>query len=221
MITFRLAILPAALLATLTFNCPGDETLTFVTTTGRLFRNVELTKVEKTGIVVTNSSGIIRLEFEILPEDMRKKYGYDPAVAAAERERLSRERAVPLFDKEFQEAFEQGMREELERQKKNARTDGGIIARKVIFASKILNSGSEPKTEFEKARYQYAREIDERFSRPVPRAKSFEEFKRERQSAKADDPTEEDIPAHLLSEEAFNEWKKAKVNSKGEGTRPR
>jgi ribosomal protein S1 len=54
----------------------------FTTTDGKKFEGVTVTRIEADGIVVTTDSAIAKLFFAKLPEDVQKKYGYDPAKAA-------------------------------------------------------------------------------------------------------------------------------------------
>lgn len=54
----------------------------FTTTDGKKFEGVTVTRIEADGIVVTTDSGIAKLFFTKLPEEVQKKYGFDPAKAA-------------------------------------------------------------------------------------------------------------------------------------------
>ncbi len=57
----------------------GDLT----TLDGKTYRNITVTRVEADGLVVTHAEGGCKIEFLNLPEDVRKKYSYDPAKAEA------------------------------------------------------------------------------------------------------------------------------------------
>ena len=54
----------------------------FTTTDGKKFEGVTVTRIEADGIMVMTDSGIAKIFFAKLPEDVQKKYGYDPAKAA-------------------------------------------------------------------------------------------------------------------------------------------
>ena len=80
----------------------------FTTTDGRKFRGVTVSRVEPDGVTVVTDSGITKIWFAVLPEDVRKKYRYDPKAAAeysaflfkaadaanSEREKVLREQQV-------------------------------------------------------------------------------------------------------------------------------
>ena len=57
----------------------GDLT----TLDGKTYRNITVTRVEADGLVVTHTEGGCKIDFLNLPEDVRKKYSYDPAKAEA------------------------------------------------------------------------------------------------------------------------------------------
>ena len=77
---------PIALLAaTLTLAAAQDppaKLFTLTTTAGRTYSGATITKVEPDGLRVTHESGTAKIPFEKLPEELRIKYGYDPAKAA-------------------------------------------------------------------------------------------------------------------------------------------
>lgn len=54
----------------------------FTTTDGKKLEGVTVTRIEPDGIVVMTDSGIEKIVFTKLPEDVQKKYGFDPAKAA-------------------------------------------------------------------------------------------------------------------------------------------
>jgi hypothetical protein len=57
----------------------GDIT----TLKGETFYNVTITRIEKTGIGVMHRNGVVFLDFSILPEDIRREFGYTPEGYAA------------------------------------------------------------------------------------------------------------------------------------------
>lgn len=59
------------------------EPITFVTRDGREFKDVSISGSDPSGITIMTDSGIERVPFAKLPEDLQKKYGYDPKRAAA------------------------------------------------------------------------------------------------------------------------------------------
>ena len=66
---------------------PGSNDL--VAADGRIFRNAQVWKREPDGLTLRHDEGLTKLEFPLLPEDWRKKYGYDPEAAAAYRRLLA------------------------------------------------------------------------------------------------------------------------------------
>ena len=66
---------------------PGPDDL--AAEDGRIFRNVQVWRTEPDGLTVRHDEGLTKLEFPLLPEDWRTKYGYDPAVAAAYRQSVA------------------------------------------------------------------------------------------------------------------------------------
>src|SRR5437016_1376913 len=55
----------------------------FKTNNGKEYKNAMVTQVDPDGIVVKSKTGISKLYFPELPEDVRKRYHYDPEKAAA------------------------------------------------------------------------------------------------------------------------------------------
>lgn len=53
----------------------------FKTLEGKEYKNVTVTRTEPDGIIVTTDSGIIKLYFAELPQDVRTRFNYDPANA--------------------------------------------------------------------------------------------------------------------------------------------
>lgn len=52
------------------------------TLTNQTFRNITVTRVDPTGVVVSHRDGVHFLEFAILPAAIRKEFGYEEAQAA-------------------------------------------------------------------------------------------------------------------------------------------
>src|SRR5882757_4653350 len=57
----------------------------FKTYSGKEYKNAIVTQVDPDGIVVKTKTGILKLYFTELPEDVRKRYNYDLGKAAAAR----------------------------------------------------------------------------------------------------------------------------------------
>jgi hypothetical protein len=55
----------------------------FTTNNGKEYKNATVTQVEADGIVVRTKVGISKLYFTELPEDVQKRFHYDPGKAAA------------------------------------------------------------------------------------------------------------------------------------------
>src|SRR5437660_799916 len=55
----------------------------FKTNNGKEYKNAIVTQVDPDGIIVRTKTGISKLYFTELPEDVRKQYHYDPGTAAA------------------------------------------------------------------------------------------------------------------------------------------
>lgn len=80
------------------------------TTDGKRYENVSVSRVEPDGLVVVGESGILKLPFEILPQTLKEKHGYNPEKAAAFKQ-ASQEALV---------ASEKARREKLAKQKEIA-----------------------------------------------------------------------------------------------------
>ena len=70
-----------AVLATLSVSLALAED--FKTFNGKEYKNATVTQVEADGIVVKTKAGISKLYFTELPEDVQKRFNYDPGKAAA------------------------------------------------------------------------------------------------------------------------------------------
>lgn len=55
---------------------------TLTTTTGKVYRDVVIKDVDATGLKITHAEGIAKVTFDVLSEELRTKYGFDPAKAA-------------------------------------------------------------------------------------------------------------------------------------------
>ena len=53
-----------------------------VATDGRVYRNVQVRKIEPDGLTIRHAAGLTKLTFPLLPESWQKKYEYDPRKAA-------------------------------------------------------------------------------------------------------------------------------------------
>lgn len=67
---------------------------TFRLTNGTEYRNVKLSRVEPDGLLIITDTGIVKLYFADLPEEVRQKYDYDPKKAEAFRFRLDAAKAA-------------------------------------------------------------------------------------------------------------------------------
>lgn len=73
------------------------EPITFTTTDGKVYEKVKVTRVELDGLRIETDAGIEKIPFLRLPVDLQKKFGHDPATAAAyakERQEAATQRAV-------------------------------------------------------------------------------------------------------------------------------
>ena len=91
----------------------------FKTNNGKEYKNAVVTQVDADGIVVKTKTGISKLYFTELPEDVQKQYHYNPAnaaaaqsaqVAAIERTNQQIEEANKQREKEKQVALESSRR---------------------------------------------------------------------------------------------------------------
>jgi len=80
----------------------GAEDLT--TTEGKVYKNVTVRKVEPDGISITHESGLAKIPFTKLPEEVQKRHGYDPAKgkAYAEEQAKKQARAEAEIDRELE-----------------------------------------------------------------------------------------------------------------------
>ncbi len=60
----------------------AEERITIKTTDGKVYEKCKVKRVEPDGIVVFHTGGIGKILFTEMPEDIQKKYGYDPEKAA-------------------------------------------------------------------------------------------------------------------------------------------
>ena len=107
----------------------------FKTNNGKEYKNAIVTQVDADGIVVKTKTGISKLYFTELPEDVQKQYHYNPAnatamqsaqVAAVERSNQQIEEANKQREKEKQVALESSRRATKEAAKaQNTTTEPG------------------------------------------------------------------------------------------------
>jgi hypothetical protein len=71
-------------LASLTF-ANGERFPTLETRDGKSFSDVLVRSVEPDGITISHAAGIAHVRFELLPDDVRKVFNFDPAKAAEYR----------------------------------------------------------------------------------------------------------------------------------------
>jgi hypothetical protein len=84
----------------------------FKTNDGKEYKNAIVTQVDPDGIVVRSKTGISKLYFTELPEDVQKRYHYDPANAA-----VAHAAEVATIQRTNQETEESNKRAEVEKQK--------------------------------------------------------------------------------------------------------
>jgi hypothetical protein len=63
----------------------GDD---FTTLKGKEYKNAKVSRVEPDGVVLVYKSGVVKVYFAELPEEIQKRFGYDPAKADVERKSL-------------------------------------------------------------------------------------------------------------------------------------
>jgi len=67
------------------FSATSCLAMDLTTLDGTTYHDVKVTRVEADGLAITHASGAGKIEFLNLPEEVRKKYAYDPAKAEAAR----------------------------------------------------------------------------------------------------------------------------------------
>lgn len=77
--TMKLAMLVLEIVALTSVTVAED----FKTLDGKEYKNVTVSRVEPDGIVLVSTSGISKLYFAELPEQIQQRFRYDPAKAAA------------------------------------------------------------------------------------------------------------------------------------------
>ena len=58
---------------------PGANDL--MTTSGQIFRHIEVVRAEPDGLTIRHDGGVSKLWFIVLPEELQKKYNFDPIAA--------------------------------------------------------------------------------------------------------------------------------------------
>ena len=74
------------------------------TTDGQIFKDATITKNDAIGVIISHSDGIARVTYDRLPEELRKKFNYDPKQAQAQADA---ERAAAMKRAQAAQAFEQ------------------------------------------------------------------------------------------------------------------
>jgi len=97
----------------------------FKTNNGKEYKNATVTQVEADGIVVRTKAGISKLYFTELPEDVQKRYQYDPANAAAAQ--AAQVAAIQQANQQAEELNKQ-RKEQQQQQGKQAATQQNIQA---------------------------------------------------------------------------------------------
>ena len=87
------------------------------TLSGMTFKNVTITRIEANGITIGYDTGVTKLPFSDLPEDVRTKYGYDPKKAAAftevEQATAAQRNAANLARQQAEERNQENYRQKL------------------------------------------------------------------------------------------------------------
>ena len=79
----------------------------FKLTNGRTFRNARVLEVRPDAVIIWHRDGVLMADFEQLPPEKRKQYGYDPKKAASFRKQsAANRRAVAEEDRRLIAAYE-------------------------------------------------------------------------------------------------------------------
>jgi tetratricopeptide (TPR) repeat protein len=96
---------------------PDPAAVSFVTKDGHVYSNVHVSKANDSELSVTTGDGITHIDFEQLPPDIQKRFHYDSAKSASEKERKrADEEARAKQTKQSQPAIETVKQNELENQ---------------------------------------------------------------------------------------------------------
>lgn len=68
--------------------------LDITTRTGTTYRKCEVVKVEPDGIRITHDAGAAKIEFEDLPDALKRQYNFDPSKVAAYRKTIADAKAA-------------------------------------------------------------------------------------------------------------------------------
>jgi hypothetical protein len=91
----------------------------FKTYNGKEYKNAIVTQVDADGIVVRTKTSITKLYFTELPEDVRKRFNYDPEkAAAAQRAALQQTQEINRQAREWDKQQKQQQRQQAEQQGK-------------------------------------------------------------------------------------------------------
>jgi hypothetical protein len=100
----------------------------FKTNNGKEYKNAMVTQIEPDGIIVKTKSGISKLYFQELPEDVQKRFHYDPEKAAA---------AQAVAAQQAAEVNKQTV--ELDKQRKDAYNEQLNQQGKLLYAQALMN----------------------------------------------------------------------------------
>ncbi len=108
------------------------------TTDGRIFTAYKITKVDPDGICIMHESGTAKIPFAKLPEALQKQHGYDPAKAAAFKQKADAALAAQeaAIDKEL------GVHASADAQTKNAAALQTALVKNAKEQSFIIDSVS-------------------------------------------------------------------------------
>lgn len=112
---------------------------------GETYTAAEVTKLEPDGLVITHSSGIARIPYEKLPEDLQKTFRFDPAQAHAYRSKKS----------ELEKATRQAAQIPEDKKPEPAANDlsqPGGVSTETEESPKVIPPPTEPYMEFGSAR---------------------------------------------------------------------
>ena len=100
---------------------------------GKKYKNFAVVGVEADGISISHADGIAKIPFTDLSEELRRKYGYDPAVVAAAAKQ--RAEAAAKLESERTKAAEAAMKQRTEAAAKQAKDAEDAAAAKAVGAA--------------------------------------------------------------------------------------
>ena len=104
----------------------ADEPTTIATKYEK-FEKAVVTRVEPDAITIMHATGVARISFQDLPEEMQRKYGYDPQKALA-----------------YQQAIQRAAREQALAEAKAARDEKEALRRKRMVEIRTMEILSDP-----------------------------------------------------------------------------